>query len=66
MKTRNTVLAALVLAMLTASSCATLNTSAVEQEEIITQVQKEQSTFQDAGKWTDANGWELQAMGDDE
>jgi len=66
MKTRNTFLAALVLTMLAASSCATLNTAAVEQEEIITQIQNEDSTIQTAGRWKDANGWEFQAMGDDD
>jgi hypothetical protein len=65
MKTRNLMLAALSLTMLAAaSSCATLKT--VEQEEIITQIQKEQATQvpQIAGRWTDANGWEYDAMGD--
>jgi hypothetical protein len=67
MKTRNTLLAALILAMLGAPSCATLNSAAVEQEEIITQIQKEQAESpvpQVPGTWVDANGWENQAMGD--
>jgi len=67
MKTRNTFLAALILAMLGASSCATLNGAATEQEEIISQIQKEQATSpvpQVPGTWVDANGWENQAMGD--
>ena len=66
MKTRNTLFAALFLAMLAASSCATLNTAAVEQEEIITQIQKDQPAVQSTGRWTDANGWEYQGMGDDD
>ncbi len=67
MKTRNTFLAALVLGMLAASGCATLDRSATEQEEIITQIQNEQATSpipQVPGTWVDANGWENQAMGD--
>jgi hypothetical protein len=67
MKARNTFLAALILAMLGASSCATLNTAATEQEEIISQIQKEQTTSpvpQTPGTWVDANGWENEAMND--
>ena len=69
MKTRNLMLAALGLTMLAASSCATLKTAAVEQEEIITQIQKDDATSpvpQAAGRWVDANGWENEAMGDTE
>jgi len=64
---RNTFLAALVLAMLGASSCATLKNAAVEQEEIISQIQKEDATSlvpQKAGTFVDANGWDYEAMGD--
>jgi hypothetical protein len=67
MKTRNAFFAALVLGMLTASACATLDRAAVEQEELITQIQNEQATSpvpQVPGTWVDANGWENQAMGD--
>jgi hypothetical protein len=67
MKTRNTFLAALILGMLGASSCATFNSAAVEQEEIISQIQKEQTTSpvpQTPGTWVDANGWENEAMND--
>jgi hypothetical protein len=64
MKMRNTFLAALILGMLGASSCATLNTAAVEQEELISQIQKEQTADQYPGRWVDANGWENEAMGD--
>jgi non-ribosomal peptide synthetase component E (peptide arylation enzyme) len=67
MKTRNLMLAALGLTMLAASSCATLKTAAVEQEEIISQIQKEDATSlvpQTAGRWVDANGWDNEAMGD--
>jgi predicted Zn-dependent protease len=64
MKTRNTFLAALILGMLGASSCATLNTAAVEQEELNSQIQKEQTADQYPGRWVDANGWDNEAMGD--
>jgi hypothetical protein len=67
MKTGNIFLAALILTVLGASSCATLDRAATEQEEIITQIQKEQATSpvpQVPGTWVDANGWENQAMGD--
>ena len=64
MKTRNTFLAAVVLAVLGVSGCATLNTAATEQEEIITEIQKEQTPDQYPGRWVDANGWENEAMGD--
>ena len=67
MKTRNTLLAALILAVLGASSCATLNSAAVEQEEIVSQIQKEQARSpvpQTPGTWVDANGWENEAMND--
>jgi len=65
MKTRNVMLAAaLGLIMLAAPSCATLNTAAVEQEEIITQIQNEHATSEYPGRFVDANGWEFEAMGD--
>jgi hypothetical protein len=67
MKARNLVLAALALFVLALPSCATLKTSEAEQEEIISQIQKEEATSpvpQVPGTWVDANGWENQAMGD--
>jgi hypothetical protein len=67
MKTRNTFLAALVVGMLGASSCATLNNAATEQEEIVSQIQKEQLSNpipEQPGTWFDANGWEYEAMND--
>ena len=67
MKTRNTFLAALILGMLGASSCATLNKAAAEQEEIVSQIQKEQLSNpipEQPGTWFDANGWEYEAMND--
>ena len=68
MKTGNIFLAALILVgVLGATGCATLNSAAVEQEEINSQIQKEQATSpvpQVPGTWVDANGWENQAMGD--
>jgi len=65
MKTRNLMLAAIALAMVAASSCATLKTAAVEQEEIISQIQKEEATSQvpqTTGRWVDANGWEYEGL----
>ena len=67
MKARNLVLAALALFVLALPSCATLKTSEAEQEEIISEIQKEEATSpvpQVPGTWVDANGWENQAMGD--
>jgi hypothetical protein len=64
MKTLNTFLVAVILGMFGASSCSTLNSAAVEQEEIISQIQKEQTADQYPGRWVDANGWENEAMGD--
>ena len=67
MKTRNAILATLVFSMFAVSGCATLDNAAVEQEEIVTQIQKEQAASQvpeSAGRWLDANGWEFEAMGD--
>ena len=67
MKARNLVLAALALFVLALPSCASLKTSEAEQEEIISQIQKEEATSpvpQVPGTWLDANGWENQAMGD--
>lgn len=61
MKTLNVMLAAVVLTMFAAAGCATLDTATAEQEEIITQIQKEQATSlvpQQADRWVDANGWE--------
>jgi hypothetical protein len=64
MKTGNIFLAALILTVLGASSCATLDRAAVEQEELITQIQNEQTPDRYPGRWVDANGWENEAMGD--
>jgi hypothetical protein len=64
MKTDNIFLAALILTVLGASSCATLDRAAVEQEELITQIQNEQTPDRYPGRWVDANGWENEAMGD--
>lgn len=64
MKTRNTFLAALILGMLGATGCATLNNAAVEQEEIVSEIQKQQTPDQYPGRWVDANGWDNEAMGD--
>jgi len=67
MKTRNTFLAALVLGMLAASAYANFHRAATEQEEIVTQIQKDQATSpvpQTPGTWVDANGWENEAMND--
>ena len=64
MKTRNMFLVTLVFGMLGASSCATLDRAAVEQEELITQIQNEQTPDRYPGRWVDANGWENEAMGD--
>jgi hypothetical protein len=64
MKTGNIFLAALILTVLGASSCATLDRAASEQEEIISEIQKEQTPDQYPGRWVDANGWENEAMGD--
>ena len=67
MKTRNLMLAALAVFMLTLPACATLRTSAAEQEEIVTQIQKDQTISQvpqTPGTWVDANGWENEAQND--
>jgi len=69
MKTRNLMLAALALLALALPSCATLKTSEAEQEEIVTQIQKEDATNPvplPAGTWTDANGWDYDGLGDPE
>jgi hypothetical protein len=61
------MLAALALFVSALPSCATLKTSEAEQEEIISQIQKEQATSpvpQVPGTWVDANGWENEAMND--
>jgi len=65
MKAFNTLVIGLFLAMLAASSCATLNTSTAEQEEIISQIQKEQvgnPVPLPTGTWVDANGWEYEGL----
>ena len=67
MKTRNLMLAVLALLVLALPSCATLKASEAEQEEIVTQIQKDQAISpvpQTPGTWVDANGWENEAMND--
>jgi hypothetical protein len=69
MKTRNLMLAALALLVLALPSCATLKTSEAEQEEIVSQIQKEDATNPvplPAGTWFDANGWDYDGLGDPE
>jgi hypothetical protein len=69
MKTRNLMLAALALFVLALPSCAALKASEAQQEEIITQIQKEDATDPvplPAGTWTDANGWDYDGLGDPE
>ena len=65
MKAFNILVLGFFLAMLTASGCATMNTSAAEQEEIITEIQKEQVSNPvplPAGTWVDPNGWEYEGL----
>ena len=67
MKAINTLVVGLFLAMLAASSCATLNKAAAEQEEIVSQIQKEELSSpipEQPGTWLDANGWEFEGMND--
>jgi len=67
MKTLNVMLAAIVLSMFAAAGCSTLDSAKAEQEEIISQVQKEQATSivpQEEGRWLDANGWENDVLND--
>ena len=67
MKTRNLMLAALALLVLALPSCSTLTTSEAEQEEIISQTQKEELSSpipEQPGTWLDANGWEFEGMND--
>jgi hypothetical protein len=48
-------------------SCAALKASEAQQEEIVTQIQKDQATTQvppTPGIWVDANGWENEAEND--
>jgi len=58
------MLAALAVFMLTLPACATLRTSAAEQEEIVTQIKIERPTSKRPGHWVDANGWEFDAFDD--
>ena len=65
MKTRNLMLAALALLVLALPSCSTLTTSEAEQEEIISQIQKEEATNPvplPHGTWFDANGWDYDGL----
>ena len=67
MKTRNLMLAALALFVLALPSCATLKASEAEQEEIVSQIQKEELSSpipEQPGTWLDANGWEFEGMND--
>ena len=69
MKTRNLMLAALTLFVLALPSCAALKASEAQQEEIITQIQKEDATDPvplPTGTWFDANGWDYDGLGDPE
>jgi len=66
MKLFSTLVTGLFLAMLTASGCATFNASTAEQEEIISEIQKEQVANPvplPTGTWVDANGWEYEGLG---
>src|SRR5262249_43051783 len=61
MKTRNLMLAALALFVLALPSCAALKASEAQQEEIVTQIQKDQATTQvppTPGTSVDANAWQ--------
>ena len=65
MKTRNLMLAALALLVLALPSCSTLTTSEAEQEEMVSQIQKEEATNPVAlphGTWFDANGWDYDGL----
>jgi len=65
MKAFSTLAIGLFLTMLAASSCATLNTSSAEQEEIISEIQKEHVSNPvplPTGTWVDANGWEYEGL----
>ena len=63
MKTQNLMLAALALLVLALPSCSTLKTS--EQEEMVSQIQKEEATNPvplPHGTWFDANGWDYDGL----
>jgi hypothetical protein len=65
MKTRNLMLAALALFALALPSCSTLTTSEAEQEEMVSQIQKEEATNPvplPHGTWFDANGWDYDGL----
>ena len=65
MKTRNLMLAALALFVLALPSCSTLTTSEAEQEEMVSQIQKEEATDPvplPHGTWFDANGWDYDGL----
>jgi hypothetical protein len=65
MKTRNLMLAALALLVLALPSCSTLQTSEAEQEEMVSQIQKEEATNPvqlPHGTWFDANGWDYDGL----
>jgi len=65
MKTRNLMLAAFALLVLALPSCSTLTTSEAEQEEMVSQIQKEDATNPvplPHGTWFDANGWDYDGL----
>jgi len=65
MKTRNLMLAALALLVLALPSCSTLQISEAEQEEMVSQIQKEEATNPvplPHGTWFDANGWDYDGL----
>jgi hypothetical protein len=65
MRTRNLMLAALALFVLALPSCATLKTSEAEQDELISQIQKDESKNPvplPTGTWFDANGWDYDGL----
>ena len=65
MKTRNLMLAALALLVLALPSCSTLQTSEAEQEEIVSQIQKDEGKNPvplPEGTWFDANGWDYDGL----
>ena len=65
MKTRNLMLAALALLVLALPSCSTLQTSEAEQEEMVSQIQKEEAINPvplPHGTGFDANGWDYDGL----
>jgi outer membrane protein assembly factor BamE (lipoprotein component of BamABCDE complex) len=65
MKTRNLMLAVVALLVLALPSCSTLKTSEAEQEEIVSQIQKDEGKNPvqlPEGTWFDANGWDYDGL----